>query len=83
MDKEAIITFINDNGLRIGELAREGNIDAAKLMRDYAVWYRAHAPKQESRLDSKEVRDLEVTMAGAIYVITPLLSGTVEEGVNE
>ncbi len=79
MDKEAIITFINDNGRRIGELAKDGNINAAKLMRDYSVWYRAHSPKQESRLDSKEVRDLEVSMANLIYVITPLLSGTIEE----
>ncbi len=76
MDKKQIIQFVNDNGLRIGELAREGNYDAARLMKDYSIWFRAHGPKQstESRLDSKETQDVEMAIVGGIAVLTPLLA---------
>ncbi len=74
MDKKQIIQFVNDNGLRIGTLAREGNYEAARLMKDYSIWFRAHGRSTESRLDSKETRDVENAIVAGIAAMTPLLS---------
>lgn len=78
MDKQQIIQFVNDNGISIGVLAREGNYEAARLMKDYSVWFRAHAPGAGSRLDSKETRDVEMAIENGIAALTPLLAAVPE-----